>query len=442
MQRLALLWLLLLAPAAEAAGCSCDDFCAGSCQPFDSGKLPPAPTSAQRVQNMTLYRFTPRSVRSVLADTNTGDADGDLGFFLDRRSLTARCALEPTNLRCFLAPWSQIVFAKWELEIDTGWGPYLACNPAYDNPNGTAWNLDNYLCSQACVVPPFCGDVVRKNNSQGGDGQITCYCDRANRSVGVESFGAPRTAGARATAQSRSALPPVCTFGMSSGAYSGTAPIKCDKHSVLRGEVIQSWEGPTLEGVAEQCCAACSPPHCKGYSITQRTSGFVGKTLGGDLTVGAPPAGEACVASSARDQLPGGSWNWGTMGVSGGSWFSTPANGQCREGQRVGDGSGCTWRVLRAPSFIESTCVNDKLDAAVMEAAPSCFASCPTAGGGAVDTQSECFYRCYWLALHANATSAQTLWASAIRPTFLNAWPTGSAEAQGGACPAVEGALG
>jgi hypothetical protein len=38
-------------------------------------------------------------VRSVLADTNTGDADGDLGFFLDRRSLTARCALEPSNSR-------------------------------------------------------------------------------------------------------------------------------------------------------------------------------------------------------------------------------------------------------------------------------------------------------------------------------------------------------
>ena len=102
--------------------CTCDDFCSNRCAPFDSGKLLPG-SDTQAVANVTWFRFTPRSVRTTVAETNTGDVDGDLGFFLDRRALTARCRLEPQNLRCFLAPWSEIVFARWELEVDTGWGP-------------------------------------------------------------------------------------------------------------------------------------------------------------------------------------------------------------------------------------------------------------------------------------------------------------------------------
>ena len=58
---------------------------------------------------LTVYRFTPDSVRH-LADTNTGDASGDLGFFLDRRALTSRCAIDPTNKRCFLAPSERILW--------------------------------------------------------------------------------------------------------------------------------------------------------------------------------------------------------------------------------------------------------------------------------------------------------------------------------------------
>lgn len=404
-----------------SSDCSCANFCAGRCAPFSSGKLPvPAKPSdnGTQIRNVTWYRFTPRSIRQELANTNTGDVDGDLGFFLDRRALTARCALEPTSLRCFLAPWSEIVFARWELAVDTGWGPYLACNPAYSNPNGTSWDLSHYMCSQACVVPPFCGDVVRKNNTKGGDGQVTCYCERANRTVGVESMGSPTLKAEASPVSATQHLPAVCRFGASSGAYSGTPALPAG--ACLHGEKIKSWQGSDLNSVSAPCCAACEPPECTGFSVTKRTNAasYQCETLRGAVTPEIPTNGTICIGSSERDPLPGGSWNWGVMGVSGGAWYSTPAVGQCLGDSRPGDGSGCTWKILSKPSFIESTCVNEHLDAAVMKAAPSCFAGC----GKPVEPNSECFYRCYWLALNKNLTEAKSLWSHAIKPAFTAAW--------------------
>ena len=380
---------------ATGTGCTCDAFCEGACAPFDSGKLPPpvpARPAGGGLQNITLYRFTPRSIRAVIAETNTGDIGGDLGFFVDRRALTARCALEPTSLRCFLAPWSEVVFARWELEIDTGYGPYLACNPAYGNPNGTTWDLSHYLCSQACVVPPFCGGVAKKNNSRGGDGQTTCYCDRAKRSVGIESFVRVRSP-TPTDATHEPTLPTVCQFG--------TEP---SHRGCLKGEVTNVWNGSSVQTVASSCCASCTPPDCTGWSVTRPVDGqqfYTCRTFRGNLALALAtpslPAGEKCVGSASRDPLPGGSWNWGVMGVSGGSWYSTPTAGQCTEWQRPGDGSGCTWRVRQPPTFIESTCVNDMLDAAVMKASPSCFKSCGH-GGRSSDNRTR-KYSCRYVTL-------------------------------------------
>ena len=114
-------------PSVTAApgNCSCDSFCRGECAPLNSRSLPPG-LPAARTLNLTLFRFTPRSV-TQLANTNTGDADGDLGFFVARFALGVRCAVQPTNLRCFLAPWRHVVFARWRVEVDAGFGPRRVC---------------------------------------------------------------------------------------------------------------------------------------------------------------------------------------------------------------------------------------------------------------------------------------------------------------------------
>ena len=587
--------LMLPGCVVTAAECTCDSFCAGSCAPFcnshSGASCPSLPMPPALVQNLTLYRFTPRSIKHTIADTNTGDIDGDLGFFIARRALTARCAVEPRNLQCFLAPWPEIVFARWEIEIDQGFGPYLACNPAYGSPNASGpetWDLNRFMCSQTCVLPPFCGNLPKHNDSAGGDGQTTCFCGRSNRTCGIMSFGAPRAVAtvtspvlalghgpdrleylwgeadagpgwsrpstATAGAQLRHAPSGLCVdargesgalgvdgdqvlvapcapepvpvaqrwsiapngnlhmagpgglclavkyfdgpgvvlydcskgeneefvFGSngtlcskgdaghaprcltvksgspgSGGEKGSPVPAVCNfggtkltTGSCLAGESTGVWRGASMLDVAAECCAACDPVACTGWAVRrgnatgQATLGATGEytceTFVGSLTATVGEAG--CMASARRDPLPGGSWNWHTMGVSGGAWFSTPKPGECINGHRPGDGSGCTWRVVAAPSFVESECVNSRLDAAVMKAYPACFANCTvaTADPGITDLtdnsapHSECFFRCYWLALNDNDAAATNIWKTAIKPAFLAAWE------QPGGCPSAQ----
>ena len=40
-----------------------------------------------------------------------------------------------------------------------------------------------------------------------------------------------------------------------------------------------------------------------------------------------------------------------------GIWYSHPGQGQCNDGHRVGDGSGCTWRAIGIDKAINATCL-------------------------------------------------------------------------------------
>ena len=91
----------------DAGECSCTDFCSGQCA-FNPKPKKPNASLLQRATKSgpfleAVYRFTPQGVVE-LSGKNTGDAAGDLAFFLSRRALTERCAIEPGDLRCFLAP--------------------------------------------------------------------------------------------------------------------------------------------------------------------------------------------------------------------------------------------------------------------------------------------------------------------------------------------------
>ena len=41
----------------------------------------------------------------------------------DRRALSARCARAPGNERCFLAPWAEVPFGRWRVELNAQYGP-------------------------------------------------------------------------------------------------------------------------------------------------------------------------------------------------------------------------------------------------------------------------------------------------------------------------------
>jgi hypothetical protein len=48
-----------------------------------------------------------------------------------------------------------------------------------------------------------------------------------------------------------------------------------------------------------------------------------------------------------------------------GEWYSHPAAGECTGTARVGDGSGCTWRVVATSRAINASCMYAHLDANV-----------------------------------------------------------------------------
>jgi hypothetical protein len=63
-----------------------------------------------------------------LTDKDTGDSAGDVEFALSRRDITALCASNPSEERCFLA--GQNIYGKFEVAVDGMWGPYQFCNPS------------------------------------------------------------------------------------------------------------------------------------------------------------------------------------------------------------------------------------------------------------------------------------------------------------------------
>jgi len=60
-----------------------------------------------------------------------------------------------------------------------------------------------------------------------------------------------------------------------------------------------------------------------------------------------------------------------------GYWYSTPMNGQCNGTHRVGDGSGCTWRLLEMTKAINATCLYKQIDDTVVPYGSRCFDRLP-----------------------------------------------------------------
>ena len=114
-------------PAADFCNFKCAFYNASSDLPTDSGKP----------QNITLYRITPFNVSGIV-NKNTGDAPGDVRFFLERKNITQECAKDPHSFGCFLD--GDNMYGKFTVEVDGLWGPYHQsgyCAPVTYLYNGT-----------------------------------------------------------------------------------------------------------------------------------------------------------------------------------------------------------------------------------------------------------------------------------------------------------------
>ena len=428
--RLVLMAMLLVqalwahAPAVEP--CTCAGFCAGTCSFTAGGRPALADTSSESWRrNLTLYRFSPpgQSSPGSLADRNTGDASGDLEFLLDRRALSARCAIEPTNERCFLAPWRHVPFGRWRVELDARFGPYMSCIPRYTNANYSAWNVSDFACTQDCNTPTMpgvsnqsdgrCALTHENSSASKSDGQRTCFCPRAERTVGRLARDAPQP----------SQVPRWCT-------YAGLSPLPMER-GCLTGLMVNTTPSflplslPVDDEALGACCAACdATPGCHGYNVRLRP-GAVGNgptrcELFAQASL-APARSVECQgvvhsslsnppdAAPTSARLPGGAgsagWFWGVALDPPGAWYSTPSLGECRQhlGRPPIDGT-CSWRQLGESVQVASECVLERIDAALMRSpamqrcltAFNCSRHGPPVGGeasGAVK-ESDCFLRC------------------------------------------------
>ena len=98
---------------------------------------------------------------------------------------------------------------------------------------------------------------------------------------------------------------------------------------------------------------------------------------------------------------------YGTASVMG-LWLSFPMDGQCNGTHYVGDGSGCTWRVVERVKIINATCMYERIDDNVMQYNAACFAELPPT---ATPTSTA------WQACFANATANMTM------DQLLETWP-------------------
>lgn len=305
-----------------------------------------------------------------LTNKNTGDFSGDASFVLSRKDIALECRKDPTNPRCFFngdEPGSTDLIIEYQVEIDGQWGPYEFCNPVHndDAEAGFSCRADmsgvspGHHSQPACACPRMNVTVGRWNRSAGGGwmappapapapqlGAAFDRCSFAGRSCG-ECTGSTGDSGYHCL---------WCENSRTCHSWDQKPAAGCGRDECIRDPV----------GAHSNCSTVATPQNCPG----------------------------------ARPPSPphhGGGSEFGT-------WYSHPANGECRDGHYVGDGSGCSWREVRAVRAINATCMYARLDANVEAHDPQCFQRCPQP----LNHTSDCYDECYDEAVRGMNNSALT----------------------------------
>jgi len=129
-------------------------------------------------------------------------------------------------------------------------------------------------------------------------------------------------------------------------------------------------------------------------------------------------------------------WKVHVAVITGGSWYSIPAEGECNGTDTPTTPSGCSWRLRTAPRIFNATCVNDRLRAAIEAYAAS------SAGGGCfqqrctvserTDFGSDCYTECLFDVILGNETAAPPM----TKQQLMAPWEAAFAPGTGG-CPTI-----
>jgi hypothetical protein len=369
----------------EGADAVCADFCNYKCGFWNASSS--EPTESGKPQNITLYRITPFNVSGII-NKNTGDAPGDVGFYLERKNITQQCAKDPHSFGCFLD--GDNMYGQFTVELSGSWGPYEECNPVtVGGKGGSPWggggsgwtDTQNFQCGQNCLNPTRKANCTstshnswdQPRNGTGREGGFQCFCNDAEmrhlKSVGREPRGGTSSYGPRPidlpqgwyqpTPQCEEGFEPPCLVEGPKSRYGQ----QCKKRGgCLTGTSVKTIKGWSFDSTSSLACDACtSDPLCTGWAITSPDN-TTAEVFHGAVTV---KKDIQCVSATRyKSQYSGGGGrSWYGVNAGAGHWFNTPVEGMCAEGQPLGgltvEGSDhCSWRVAETVKYANASCID------------------------------------------------------------------------------------
>lgn len=373
----------------KSADAMCDDFCNYRCGFYNTSA-----GDRGRPQNVTVYRLTPTNVTGV-GNKNTGDAPGDIGYWLTKKNTTLLCAQHPEAFGCLTA--GQDLYARVIVEADGLFGPYLQCNPTgmggADPVYNPVWkDSRNFQCGQDCLLPTTTGchtldPSAKRKNSTGGNEGVNCWCDGTRRHRRTMGRARPAFLSGGGGGGVPGSWVPQCQNG-----YRKLPDSRCPVGGVYR--TLRGW---SFESTITLGCEWCrADALCTGWFTPDNVTVHL---LRGNFSTAPGHCTGAAAGTSDWDKQK----SWFGVGKLGGVWYSTPVDGQCAPGQPLGT-AGCTWREVTT-SYRNASCVDGKVDASVESWGRACFdAKCPVP----LNRTSECYLDCYRDVLMGNAVTNMT----------------------------------
>jgi len=324
-------------------------------------------------QNMKVYHLNPLSAGVVPVNMDTGDAQGDLYFYLGQFLLPLECA-NISNSSGHSAGFdcnnperrdSSLVVTEVDLQVKNNYTVYSACNLC----NGT-----DPFTGKSCTLGTYICDCFHHHSS----GNTTCDSNK----VGIENV----------TAQFTHAMNPVCKDALDQlcpvapgsrdvdGCYSCT-----NKH---RFELEFKYQCSKYDFY--DYCPSNEPTKCEPWNP--------------DWTC----------------------WRENIVRKTGGFWFSTLADGQCT-GK---NDDTCSWTVTNTKT-VNETCMHESLVDMAEEYLPDCFQGC----GLPRNESSPCWIGCFFDAiLGPQARNSSTV---ALGGMPLSKLEEGWTRAFNGRCPLI-----
>jgi len=359
---------------------------------------------------------------SGILNKNTADPAGDISFVISKKNLTQTCLHYPTAPGCHTDVEGIDIYGQLVIEVDGQWGPYLMCNPA------DGWDTTDWICGQECIQPTHEGCPPPSHGEHNGShhNALECWCDRTARTAGREA--APHSGH---SAMGDAGYVPQCASSFSPW-QSKSGGTGCAKPGV-EGKIYANLSGWSFDSVSSMACQKChADADCTGWVSLDNLTAYL--FSGPAWPVDTP----GCVGGKKYDNpwdKYGGSW-FGVANLGDGYttnlWYSTPAEGECKNGAPLGT-DGCTWRLVSELKYANATCVDKQADAAVERHGRACFDRCPHP----LDRNTDCYLDCYRNTLMGDASQNITR----IPPQdMIDPWVaafTYDDPAQGG-CPHVQ----